>query len=559
MRVFSLTPGSELKRIVKVLYREAIIWRSLSHENILPLVGIDAGSQSPCPCILVSPWMDNGNVNDYVRSQALSNQQVVQLLREVSCALGYLHDRQIVHGDIRGGNILVDENGHAKLMDFGLAFASEMTQSTVASGSPRWMAPELHDPKSFGLASGVKLPPTDVYGFAFTCLEVYTGQRPFPELSEISALIAVIAGQRPDRPSAEECGRFFSDRFWCLLEKCWSHQPEARPSSQDVCATMTALLTYESDIAMQVSEQNIPETRLTAFIPPEQIPSPDLSDAVTITSKLPMDTFLPYSDTYKGELFNKFGQRTSVTCRAMRLYARGPSEVVLIGQVIKREVLFWPQLAHVNVVPFLGTCNIDTHLSFVYPFYELGTLGAYIRNYPKADRQSLLRDVAQGMAFIHSQNLVHGDLTPDSVLVDDTKTARLFNFGFTGVEGDRTPTPLRAIRYMAPETYGIDPRGVPVPHHRMKASDVYAFGILAYTVLMGRVPWPRLTELQVFARIFHGERPENPDGRIPLSLWKLIQNCWAEDPYARPTMSAIVQQLNTNTRSSLSRWRQSLF
>ena len=73
------------------------------------------------------------------------------------------------------GNILVNDTGHAVLADFGLAVFADANISTShrhSLGSLRWMAPELLDPKSFGLRQCRKTHASDVYAFACVCLEV---------------------------------------------------------------------------------------------------------------------------------------------------------------------------------------------------------------------------------------------------------------------------------------------------------------------------------------------------------------------------------------------------
>jgi serine/threonine protein kinase len=70
-------------------------------------------------------------------------------------------------------NILINEAWHAVLADFGLAVFVDATANTShSSGSTRWMAPELSDPKSFDLGQSHRTPASDVYAFACACLEV---------------------------------------------------------------------------------------------------------------------------------------------------------------------------------------------------------------------------------------------------------------------------------------------------------------------------------------------------------------------------------------------------
>ncbi|KAJ7802642.1 kinase-like domain-containing protein, partial [Mycena olivaceomarginata] len=69
-------------------------------------------------------------------------------LFETAHSLAYLHSQNIVHGDLRGGNVLINDEEHAQLADFGLAIVTDATlgtTSTTRRGSSRWMASELLD------------------------------------------------------------------------------------------------------------------------------------------------------------------------------------------------------------------------------------------------------------------------------------------------------------------------------------------------------------------------------------------------------------------------------
>lgn len=81
--------------------------------------------------------------------------------------MAYLHEMGVVHGDVKGGNVLVSSNLHALLCDFGLAKTVDATTSTSlkGAGTVRWQAPELFNdaPRSFK---------TDVYAFGMTIYEV---------------------------------------------------------------------------------------------------------------------------------------------------------------------------------------------------------------------------------------------------------------------------------------------------------------------------------------------------------------------------------------------------
>ncbi|KAJ7148882.1 kinase-like domain-containing protein, partial [Mycena filopes] len=146
--------------------------------------------------------------------------------------LQYLHSQSIVHGDLRGpgANILLDDQGHARLADFGLAaFSDGPLVPTKRGGSLRWMAPELIDPESCELVSFQRTFASDIYSFGCVCLELYTGKPPFSEIiSEGAVLLKVIKGHRPEFPTQDPLVP-----AWCqqVITMCWSHIPSSRPGA----------------------------------------------------------------------------------------------------------------------------------------------------------------------------------------------------------------------------------------------------------------------------------------------------------------------------------------
>ncbi|KAJ6525873.1 kinase-like domain-containing protein, partial [Mycena vulgaris] len=237
--------GSGLRRIRLKFCREALVWKYLDHPHILSFIGIDRESFPSAFC-MVSPWMENGTILKYLASHGRtnvgklvsflcsfrpSNHAVLQLY-EIAQGLQYLHSTNIVHGDLRGANILITEDQSACLTDFGLSVLSNATSSMLTStraGSLYWMAPELIDPDRFGQRFA-RTPATDVYAFGCVCVEaryhLYTGRPPFSELSEAAALLKIIDGERAERPSGTPV---MSDKLWEQVIWCWSQSSANRP------------------------------------------------------------------------------------------------------------------------------------------------------------------------------------------------------------------------------------------------------------------------------------------------------------------------------------------
>ncbi|KAJ7721142.1 kinase-like domain-containing protein, partial [Mycena metata] len=121
---------------------------------------------------LVSPWMEHGTILSYLKDHGPAN--VDKFLYEIALGLQYLHSHDIVHGDLRGANILINDDWSACLADFGLsvfANATSVTHTSTRAGSLYWMAPELIDPDRFGCRFS-RTPASNVYAFGCVCFEV---------------------------------------------------------------------------------------------------------------------------------------------------------------------------------------------------------------------------------------------------------------------------------------------------------------------------------------------------------------------------------------------------
>ncbi|KAJ6589506.1 kinase-like domain-containing protein [Mycena capillaripes] len=232
LRVYQPKPNDMLQ-FSKRLLQEVLTWVYLKHVYVLPFLGLDDKSfEDYLPCI-ITPYMRNGTMNDFVsRNCTLPDKGVDQLLFETAQGLAYLHSQNIVHGDIRGGNVLIDDEEHAQLANFELAIVTDATlgtTSTTQAGSFRWMAPELYDPQ----VEFKRTTASDVYAFACLCIEIYTGEPPFWSVQpEIAVMFQILDQKRPPRPSssgAPDGNRAMSDRLWATVEACWAHKPSDRP------------------------------------------------------------------------------------------------------------------------------------------------------------------------------------------------------------------------------------------------------------------------------------------------------------------------------------------
>ncbi|KAJ7700433.1 kinase-like domain-containing protein [Mycena rosella] len=131
--------------------------------------------------------MNNGTVLKYLRDHG--REDVDKLLLQVAEGLGYLHSVNIVHGDLRGANILVSGEGNAFK----------------------------------------RTPASDVYALACVCLELYTVRPSFSDTwPDVAAMLKVVAGDRPTRDPS------MSDSLWDLVTAAWAQDPRARPNMEEI-------------------------------------------------------------------------------------------------------------------------------------------------------------------------------------------------------------------------------------------------------------------------------------------------------------------------------------
>ena len=152
--------------------REAQAAGSLQHPNVITIY--DFGDVDGHPYIAME-FVEGQDLAELIAHQVpLSVVDKLDLAIGVLQGLAYAHKRGIVHRDIKPANIRVDDEGKARIMDFGVAHlaSSNMTKSGVMLGTPSYMAPEQ-------IVGGKVGPQTDVFSVGAVLYELLTGARPF--------------------------------------------------------------------------------------------------------------------------------------------------------------------------------------------------------------------------------------------------------------------------------------------------------------------------------------------------------------------------------------------
>ncbi|CAE6436257.1 unnamed protein product [Rhizoctonia solani] len=230
---------------LKRMMREIYAWSKLDHENIHQLLGVTIlqGQLG-----MVSEWMTNGNLRHYLgRNPGVDR---YKLCIQIAQAVKYIHNRDMVHGDLKAANILVSSEGIIKLTDFDYSLMSDssllFTDTTrVGLGTLRWMAPELVIETSHQRSKR-----TDVYALGMassriqTFLEVITGAPPYYPECRIDVQVV---GKLTQKALPERLLKYFPDNqqgneVWKLLVRCWDYDPALRPTAEVVLASVASWL-----------------------------------------------------------------------------------------------------------------------------------------------------------------------------------------------------------------------------------------------------------------------------------------------------------------------------
>ncbi|CUA71617.1 Tyrosine-protein kinase SPK-1 [Girardia tigrina] [Rhizoctonia solani] len=230
LRMLGLNDGDDKQ--LKLAAHELYVWSKCRHRNILELLGVANYNNQ---IAMVSPWMANGDLPRY-----LSKYPEADRYDLVADAVAYLKTENMVHGDIKGANILVSEDHIPKLTDFGTSALSKYTLAfTRGNGSQpgmslRWTAPEIFVE---GQANTFE---SDVYALGMTILEAFTGSVPYANLHDRAVMGRLMQKVPPERP--EGCiGDKYGDALWILITSSWDTVPENRPTAQWVRNILTAI------------------------------------------------------------------------------------------------------------------------------------------------------------------------------------------------------------------------------------------------------------------------------------------------------------------------------
>lgn len=204
---------------IQALKMEVEVLRKYKHKNIVKYIGAESTSEF---LNIFLEFVPGGSIQSMLKRFGAFPEPVVKnYTKQILEGLEYLHANHVVHRDIKGANILVDEKGTCKLADFGsakmnIAFYEEQQYNSLR-GTVNFMAPEVIKQKGSGRFA-------DIWSLGCTVFEMLTGQPPWSQFNnQIYALMHIAnAKQGPQIPNT------LSKEAQDFLQKCLQIDPKKR-------------------------------------------------------------------------------------------------------------------------------------------------------------------------------------------------------------------------------------------------------------------------------------------------------------------------------------------
>ncbi|MEO7269528.1 MAG: serine/threonine-protein kinase [Knoellia sp.] len=192
-----LRPGAGSDETFVERFRvEAVNSAALQHPNIVTVHDFGEGENS---AFLVMELIEGKPLSAVIAEQGpLPPEEVTEILHQTASALQVAHEAGVVHRDVKPANIVVDDDGYARLTDFGISKAmsgSALTQTGEMLGTAHYLAPEQ-------VQGRPATPASDVYALAVVGFEMITGTRPFAGESMVTTALAHVGQPAPELPDS---------------------------------------------------------------------------------------------------------------------------------------------------------------------------------------------------------------------------------------------------------------------------------------------------------------------------------------------------------------------
>ena len=266
--------------------REISVLAECNDFCLLPFIGWSAAPTYS----IITEFVSNGSLFNALRkkegSPNLTPTNKTIIMYGIAYGMLFLHQKGVIHRDLKSLNILLDENLYPKVCDFGLSriVGEEQALMTQDIGTPHWMAPELFESTDYTNK-------VDVYAYGMLLWELITGASPYRGKTAIQIAVAVC--QHQERPALPNTISHDMRRF---IDACWHQYPKKRPTFSKIVKVFEKKGVYFPDTDMnlvdlfleRIREFNNPGIPLSKIpnMPLSKIPNSSMNSQLPVSSRL---------------------------------------------------------------------------------------------------------------------------------------------------------------------------------------------------------------------------------------------------------------------------------
>lgn len=405
---------------------ESKLIASLQHPNIVQV--IDKGVSQQGHPYFVMPYVKSISLNAILKRSDVNATRKIDIAIQICKALTYAHRNGVVHRDIKPGNILVDYEGHVRLVDFGIAgyFTANKNgerdpNDNLIMGTDAYMAPEQHA----GENNANHL--SDIYSLGVVMHQLFFGELPF---------------QYRDLPSSTSANEF-ADELKPLIQSCLNPTPEKRPPTAEDIRQQLLIIVQGKHLRTNRWSSDSPQDDIPANYKLLDVLKENPFGATYLVKDPKHKRFLVIKKQRSDHLGNAQIANTKLThiqhAHIARIFGTGKNQRVFI-----------------NVSEYLAAGSLQDRLTQAF------TLGQWI---------TMAQQLFSALACAHAHGILHGNLRPSNILFADNNVIKVSDFGFP------------AHAYTESDGW-YQLNGESVSMH----ADIYAAGAILFQLLCGQRP-----------------------------------------------------------------------
>jgi serine/threonine-protein kinase len=502
--------------ILRRFKQELILARQVTHKNVIRI--FDLGMAGGCKFITMD-YIDGRDLKSIlVERGKLAPEEAVPIVQQVCRGLEAAHTEGVVHRDLKPQNIMVDASGRVWVMDFGLARSMEMagmTRTGALMGTPDYMSPEQARAEKVDARS-------DLFSLGIIFYEMLTGVLPFQADTMMATLLKRVH-EKAAPPNTLE--RAIPQHLSDVIMKCLEADRAKRyQTTGEILA----------DLAGDAAHAGMTFTASASVAQTSPVSLAAMGPGTEFGPRYRIEAVI--GEGGMGKVYKAHDNDLDRTV-ALKLVRQELVNNVESMQRFKQELLLASRISHKNILRIhdLGDVGGVKFISMAYvQGRDLHDVIAECGRLPVDRAVHIAKQLAGALDAAHAEGVVHRDLKPRNVLVDQADQVYVSDFGLakslesvSNTAMTRTGEVLGTPRYMSPEQAESKPAD-----HR---SDIYSFGVLLYEMVTGDAPFGGESMLQVMYQHV-AQKPKNPkeaNPELPDYLAQIILRCLEKDPALR--------------------------